>query len=88
MTIKHAREALGLPIYWRTPSDYPAVVTSINKGTPVVTASPRSKIARNLRELAEHLARGPRPPAEPSTMPVASLARRLVWTTKGTGGNR
>jgi pilus assembly protein CpaE len=88
VTIKHAREALGLPIYWRTPSDYPAVVTSINKGTPVVTASPRSKIARNLRELAEHLARGPRPPAEPSTRHVASLARRLVWTTKGTGGNR
>ncbi len=88
VTIKHAREALGLPVYWRTPSDYPTVVASINKGTPVVTASPRSKFAKNLRELAEQLARGQRPAAEPSTRRVASLARRLVWTTTGTSGGR
>ncbi len=88
VTIKHARETLGLPVYWRTPSDYPTVVTSINRGTPVVTASPRSKIAKNLRDLAEQLARGQRPAAEPSTRRVASLARRLVWTTKGISGGR
>jgi pilus assembly protein CpaE len=86
VTIKHAREALGLPIYWRTPSDYPTVVASINRGIPVVTASPRSKVARNLRDLAEQLARGRRPAPEPATRRVASLARRLVWTTKGTSG--
>jgi len=84
VTIKHAREALGLPIYWRTPNDYPTVVASINRGIPVVTASPRSKVARNLRDLAEQLARGRRPAPEPATRRVASLARRLVWTTKGT----
>ncbi len=88
VTIKHARETLGLPVYWRTPSDYPTVVASINRGTPVVTASPRSKIAKNLRDLAEQLARGQRPAAEPSTRRVASLARRLVWTTKGISGGR
>jgi len=88
VTIKHAREALGLPIHWRTPSDYPTVVAAINKGTPVVTASPRSKVARNLRELAEQLARGPRPAAESPTSRVVSLARRLVWTTKSTSGGR
>jgi pilus assembly protein CpaE len=86
VTIKHAREALGLPIYWRTPSDYPTVVASINRGIPVVTASPRSKVARNLRDLAEQLVRGRRPAPEPATRRVASLARRLVWTTKGTSG--
>jgi len=88
VTTKHAREALGLPIHWRTPSDYPTVVASINTGTPVVTASPRSKVARNLRELAEQLARGRRPAAESASSRVASLARRLVWTTKGTSGGR
>jgi len=88
VTIKHAREALGLPIYWRTPSDYPTVVASINRGIPVVTASPRAKVARNLRDLAEQLARGRRPAPEPATTRVASLARRLVWTTKGTSGGR
>jgi pilus assembly protein CpaE len=86
VTVKHAREALALPIYWRTPSEYHTVVASINRGIPVVTASPRSKVARNLRDLAEQLARGPRPAREPATRRVASLARRLVWTTKGTSG--
>src|SRR5262249_40610137 len=79
VTTKHAREALGLPIHWRPPSDYPTVVASINSGTPVVTASPRSKIARNLRELAEQLARDRRPAAQSPTGRVASLAPRLVW---------
>jgi pilus assembly protein CpaE len=88
VTIKHAREALGLPIYWKTPSDYPTVVASINSGTPVVTASPRSKISKNLRELAEQLAREVRPPVEPFTTRATSLAHRPVWTTKGTPGGR
>jgi len=88
VTTKHAREALGLPIHWRTPSDYPTVVASINRGTPVVTASPRSKVARNLREFAEQLARGRRPAAESVSSRVASFARRLVGTTKGTSGGR
>jgi pilus assembly protein CpaE len=55
VTVKHARNALGLPIYWRTPSDYQTVVASINAGRPVVSASPRAKISKNLRELAETL---------------------------------
>jgi pilus assembly protein CpaE len=55
VTIKHARNALGLPIYWRTPSDYQTVVASVNAGRPVVSASPRAKISKNLRELAETL---------------------------------
>lgn len=88
VTIKHAREALGLPIYWKTPSDYPTVVASINSGTPVVTASPRSKISKNLRELAEQLAREVRPPVEPFTTRATLPAHRPVWTTKGTPGGR
>ncbi|MFQ5691393.1 MAG: CpaE family protein, partial [Gemmatimonadota bacterium] len=44
VTLKHARETLGMPIHWKTPSDYPTVVAAINSGEPVVTASSRSKI--------------------------------------------
>jgi pilus assembly protein CpaE len=55
VTVKHARSTLGLPIYWRTPSDYQTVVASINAGRPVVSASPRAKISKNIRELAEML---------------------------------
>jgi pilus assembly protein CpaE len=85
VTLKHAREALGLPIYWKTPSDYQAVVSAINSGHPVVTASPRSKIAKNLRQLAEMLPGGPGAPGEPSGKRSTSLLR-LVWTPKGLPG--
>ena len=27
VTLKHAREALGVPVDWKTPSDYQAVVS-------------------------------------------------------------
>lgn len=88
VTLMHAREALGVPIYWRTPSDYPTMVASINRGIPVVTASPRTRIAKNLRDLTEQLARGPRPAKDPAAGRVGSLARRLVWTTKAPTGDR
>jgi len=85
VTLKHAQEALGLPIYWRTPSDYQTVVSSINKGQPVVTAAPRSKIAKNLRELAGGLFR-------PGSASRQGLTRspslmRLVWNPKGIPGD-
>jgi pilus assembly protein CpaE len=85
VTLKHAQEALGLPVYWRTPSDYSTVVSSINSGQPVVTAAPRSKIARNLRELAGGLHR----PGSPSRSGAArsSSLMRLVWTPKGIAGD-
>jgi pilus assembly protein CpaE len=86
VTIKHAHEALGLPIHWRTPSDYPTVVSAINSGEPVVTASPRSKIARNLRELAGSLFPRPGAAARPVAGRSAALTR-LIWTTKGIPGD-
>ena len=81
VTLKHANETLGLPIHWRTPSDYPTVVSAINSGEPVVTASPRSKIARNLRELAGGLFPKPGAAARPAAGRSAALTR-LIWTTK------
>jgi pilus assembly protein CpaE len=71
VTVKHAREALGIPVYWRTPSDYAEVVHSINGGRPLVTVSPRSRFARNVRQLSEALMGAGRPPSP-------SLSRRSV----------
>jgi pilus assembly protein CpaE len=85
VTLKHAREALGLPIFWRTPSDYAAVVASINRGEPLVTASPRSKVARNFRELATRLGQGPAPPGHAAKR--AHTLGRLVWSTKPLPGD-
>jgi pilus assembly protein CpaE len=85
VTLKHAQEALGLPIHWRTPSDYSTVVSSINTGQPVVTAAPRSKIAKNLRELAGGLYR-PGSPSRPGAARSPSLMR-LAWNSKGIPGD-
>ena len=85
VTLKHAREALGVPVYWRTPSDYQAVVSAINTGKPVVTAAPRSKFARNVRQLAESLAGGAHGPKGPSASKRASSLLGMVWHPKSTG---
>ena len=85
VTLKHAHETLGVPIHWRTPSDYPTVVSAINSGEPVVTASPRSKIARNLRELAGGLF--PRPGAARPAAGRSAALTRLIWNTKGIPGD-
>lgn len=74
VTLKHARETLGIPIHWKTPSDYPTVLNAINSGEPVVTASSRSKISKNLRQLSELLANG-QLAEEPSGSRAASLRR-------------
>ncbi len=85
VTVKHARETLGLPVGWKTPSEYPTVVAAINSGQPVVTASPRSKIAKNLRQLAATISPTPAAPAESVLRSAASLAR-LVWNPRPTSG--
>ncbi len=80
VTLKNALDSLGVPIFWKTPSDYRALVASINRGEPVVTASPRSRIAKNLRQLAGKLAQ-----KSEATRPLRSAASlaRLVWNPKG-----
>ena len=55
VTPKHVQDALGCPVFWKTPNDYRTVVAAINAGKPVVTASPRSKFAKSLRQLADAL---------------------------------
>ena len=76
VTLKQVREMIGVPIYWKMPSDYPTVVTAINSGKPLVTALPRSKIAKSLKRLSDTLAN--QQPAEPSAKRPALLLR-LLW---------
>jgi len=85
VTLKHAQEALGVPVYWRTPSDYSTVVSAINGGQPVVTAAPRSKIAKNLRELAGSLHR-PAVPSRSGAVRSPSFMR-LAWNPKSIPGD-
>jgi pilus assembly protein CpaE len=86
VTIKHAQDALGVPIHWRTPNDYHTVVSAINNGEPVVTASPRSKIGRNIRELAGTLFPKPGVAARYAAGRSTALTR-TIWNTKGIPGD-
>jgi pilus assembly protein CpaE len=86
VTIKHAQDALGVPIHWRTPSEYHTVVSAINNGEPVVTASPRSKIGRNIRELAGTLFPKPGVAARSAAGRSTALTR-LILNTKGIPGD-
>ena len=90
VTVKHVREALGLPIVWKIPSDYPTVVSSINSGQPLVTAAPRSKITRALRQLAEAIGKAPRGVAPGGAVKAEARLpfsfKRLAWTPKGSPG--
>ena len=85
VTLKHAQEALGVPVYWRTPSEYPTVVSSINNGQPVVSAAPRSRIAKNLRDLAGGLYR-PAAPCRSGSVRSPSFMR-LAWNPKSISGD-
>jgi len=53
--VEYAEDALSYPITWMVPNDYRAVVTSINRGIPVVTLSPRSQIGRSFEGLANSI---------------------------------
>lgn len=84
VTVKNVRETLGVPVYWKTPSEYAPVVASINSGEPVVSAAPRSKFAKNVRQLSDMLSGDGRPS-------VASTTRRSVsllasWPIKHLSG--
>lgn len=82
VTLKHAREALEIPVYWKTPNDYATAVSAINHGRPVMTASPRSKFAANVRQLADMLFSASTTTGESAAKRSASLLR-LAWNPKG-----
>jgi pilus assembly protein CpaE len=58
VSLRQAREALGMPVFWRIPNDYPTVLSSINEGTPFVLSSPKTEISKSLRQLSDRLNHG------------------------------
>ena len=51
--IKDAEKVLGVTVFQIIPNDYMEVVTSINKGMPVVKLSPHSTVSKAIMNLAE-----------------------------------
>ena len=80
VTTKQVREALGMPVFWSVPNDYQAVMSSINAGDPFVHAAPRSKVARNMRQLADWI--GHQKPSGGQPLKRGFSLKRLVWNPK------
>jgi len=81
VTAKHVKEALDATVFWKIPNDYVSVVASINSGDPVVTASPRSKVARSIRSLGEWVGQVSVDTKAQSRKPFS--LKRLMWNPKG-----
>ncbi len=78
------REYVNVPLQSTLPDD-PALVTySLNRGIPLVTSSPRSVLARRIRELAMGYA-GDRHPEDAGAARRNSLLRRLTTIWAGNG---
>ena len=77
VSLRQAREALGVSVFWRIPNDYPTVLTSINEGKPFVLSSPRTDIARSVRQLSDKLNHGPDVRGK-AKAEATSLLRRVI----------
>ena len=58
LDLRQVEKFLGEPVVGFVPSDYQTAVGSINLGTPLVQAEPTSKIALEIRRIAEQISVG------------------------------
>jgi len=61
LDLRQVEKFLGEPVVAFIPSDYQCAVGSINLGTPLVQAEPTSKIAMEIRRIAEQMSLGVAP---------------------------
>ncbi len=84
VTLNDARDALEMPISWKTPNDYGVTVAAINQGRPAVTVASRSKFSVNIRQLAGTLSTTAAASTHADAKRASSLLR-LAWNSKGAG---
>jgi pilus assembly protein CpaE len=53
----YAEDALNYPISWMIPNEYQTVVTSINRGIPLVTLAPASGITKSIADIVRDIER-------------------------------
>lgn len=61
LDLRQVEKFLGEPVVGFVPSDYQQAVSSINLGTPLVQADPTSKIALEIRRVAQQISLGVAP---------------------------
>ncbi len=77
LSLKDVEAALGIVTFWSIPNDYEPISLGIDRGSPAVIESRRSKAARNFKLLAATIIKEIESPA-PLTVPVETP----VVTTK------
>jgi len=77
--IEQAQDLLGMPITWKVPNDYSVAVSAMNAGRPVVSGAARSKLARNLGQLAATLAPRASRGGDPARPSGATTFLRQAW---------
>jgi Flp pilus assembly CpaE family ATPase len=61
LDLRQVEKFLNEPVVGFVPSDYQQAVSSINLGTPLVQAEPTSKIAMEIRRIAQQMSLGVAP---------------------------
>ncbi len=74
LDLRQVEKFLGEPVIGFVPSDYQTAVSSINLGTPLVQSEPTSKIALEIRRIAEKISVGVAPIND-------AKPRRAFWNT-------
>ncbi|UOO37930.1 AAA family ATPase [Oscillospiraceae bacterium CM] len=58
ITLDDVQNILGCPIWAKVPIDYKAAISALNRGIPIVTAAPNTKLTQSLSEITEQLLQG------------------------------
>src|SRR6267143_768738 len=74
LDLRHVEKFLGEPVIGFVPSDYQTAVTSINLGRPLVQSEPNSRIALEIKRIAQTIATGLVAQEEPKP-------RRAFWSS-------
>src|SRR4029079_5717743 len=76
LVLREVEKFLGEPVIGFVPSDYQSTVNSINLGTPIVTSDPGSKIAQEIKRIAQKLNDGAAVLMDQNPEP-----RKSLWTS-------
>lgn len=74
--VNEAAEVLDREIAWVVPEDADSALSSINQGTSLITAYPKSAATKSLRDIANTLAPTPKKSRKGFSLPFSSLFRR------------
>jgi pilus assembly protein CpaE len=74
--VSEAAEALGRDIDWTVPEDYASAMSSLNQGSPLPAACPKSPAARAMERLAAHLDHRQAPAPKRASFSLSALFGR------------